>query len=43
MEDIVVHVLLITALDHVRPIIVQPNVQVEADPVQVEIRVIPDM
>lgn len=43
MEDIVVHVLLITALDHVRPIIVQPSVQVEVDPVQVEIRVIPDM
>ena len=42
MEVIVVHALLITALDHVRAIIAQLNVQAEADPVQVEIRVVPD-
>lgn len=43
MEVIVVHVLLITALDHVRPIIVQPSVQVEVDLVPAVIRVVPDM
>ena len=42
MEVIVVRVPLITALDLARLIIVQLNVQAEADPVQVEIRVVPD-
>lgn len=43
MEDIVVHVLLITALDHVRPIIVQPSVQVEVDLVPAVTHAILDM
>lgn len=42
MEVIVVHALLTTALDHARPTIVQPSVQVEVDLVPAVIRVVPD-
>ena len=44
VEVIAVHVRLITAPDHVRPIIVRPSVRVEVDRIliQAEIRVIPD-